>query len=141
MKIAVDFDGTIVEDRYPEIGQERMFAFETLKHLQSQGHTLILWSCRTGKYLDEAVEFCKKNGIEFYAVNANYPGEERIQNAHDASEWEGVMRKIEADIYIDDRNVGGLPEWGEIAQKLSPTENLYEEKKKKQKKTFMNLFK
>ena len=75
MKIAVDFDGTIVEHAYPEIGKELLFAFETLKQLQKQGHQLILWTVRTGEKLNEAVEFCKKNGIEFYAVNKNYPEE------------------------------------------------------------------
>ena len=53
--IAIDFDGTIVEDAYPNIGNERMFAFETLKRLQSDGHRLILWTYRHGKKLDEAV--------------------------------------------------------------------------------------
>ena len=66
------------------------------------GARLILWTFRAGKELDEAVEFCKKNGIEFYAVNKNYP--EEIFD-------ETVSRKIDADIYIDDKNVGGFPGW------------------------------
>lgn len=69
MIIAVDFDGTIVEHRYPEIGRELPFAIETLKTLQREGHRLILWSVREGRLLDEAVEFCKARGLEFYAVN------------------------------------------------------------------------
>ena len=73
LKIAVDFDGTIVEHKYPEIGKEILFAFDTLKALQKQRHLLILWTYRTGKELDEAVECCRKNGLEFYAVNASYP--------------------------------------------------------------------
>ena len=56
LKIAVDFDGTIVEHRYPEIGKEILFAFDTLKALQKQGHQLILWTYRSGKELHEAVE-------------------------------------------------------------------------------------
>lgn len=75
MIIAVDFDGTIVEHRYPEIGRELPFAIETLKTLQREGHRLILWSVREGRLLDEAVEFCKARGLEFYAVNRNYPEE------------------------------------------------------------------
>jgi hydroxymethylpyrimidine pyrophosphatase-like HAD family hydrolase len=67
--IAVDFDGTIVEDEYPKIGKPIIFAFDTLKKLQEKGHRLILWTYRKGKALDEAVEFCKQNGIIFYAVN------------------------------------------------------------------------
>ena len=73
--IAVDFDGTIVEDAYPGIGQERLFAFETLKRLQADGHRLILWTYRHGKKLDEAVAYCEENGITFYAVNQSFPKE------------------------------------------------------------------
>lgn len=103
--IAIDFDGTIVEHRYPLIGQIRPFAFETMKALQVKGHRLILWTHRTGQSLDEAIKFCRDHGIEFYAVNKNYPEET----------WNQIdSRKILADIYIDDRNLGGLPHWGEI---------------------------
>lgn len=111
MKIAVDFDGTITENRYPEIGKPMPFAFDTLKML-AKDHQLILWTCRTGKLLDEAVEFCRKNGVEFYAINKNYPEEQ-----YDPY----VMRKIEADIYIDDRNIGGFPGWGNIYQIITGT--------------------
>ena len=62
-KLAIDFDGTIVEDAYPSIGKPKTFAFETLKKLQSEGYRLILWTYRSGKTLDDAVEFCKKNGL------------------------------------------------------------------------------
>jgi hypothetical protein len=102
MKIAVDFDGTIVEHMYPRIGKPMPFAFETLKELQSLGHDLILWTYRAGKELEEAIEFCKKNGLEFYAINESYPYEEFDDT---------VSRKIYADIYIDDRNIGGFPGW------------------------------
>ena len=57
--IAVDFDGTIVEHAYPEIGREMLFAIETLKALQEKGHRLILWTFRDGQYLEEAVEYCR----------------------------------------------------------------------------------
>jgi len=113
IKIAVDFDGTIVEHAYPEIGKEMLFAFQTLKELNKLGANLILWTFRTGKELEEAVEFCRKNGVEFYAVNKNYPEE-----AFD----ETVSRKINADIYIDDKNAGGFPGWSEIWQMLNPYE-------------------
>ena len=107
--LAVDFDGTIVENRYPEIGKPMIFAFDTLKKLQSEGFILILWTYRCGEKLDEAVEFCKKNGIEFYAVNNSYPEEKYTEN---------ISRKINADIFIDDRNVGGFLGWGEIYREL-----------------------
>lgn len=110
--IAVDFDGTIVEDKYPNIGNERLFAFQTLKALQAKGYMIILWTCRSGQLLTDAIEFCRKNGLEFYSVNSNYPGEE--------IDGENFMRKIDADLYIDDRNIGGLPGWGEIYQMLCP---------------------
>ncbi len=109
--IAVDFDGTVVEHKYPEIGKEMLFAFSTLKALQQKGHKLILWTIRTGKLLDEAVAYCKQNGIEFYAVNKNYPEEELDAN---------TSRKLNVDIFIDDRNVGGFIGWSEVWQSLHP---------------------
>tara|TARA_R110002073_G_scaffold279026_1_gene443236 strand:- start:533035 stop:533442 length:408 start_codon:yes stop_codon:yes gene_type:complete len=124
--IAVDFDGTIVEDAYPEIGSTKLFAFETLKELKKDGHRLILWTYRNGARLQEAVDFCQKNGIEFYAVNKNYP--EEI--------YEGkVSRKINADIFIDDRNIGGMMGWGEIYKKIK-NNPLADISKKKKKKSF-----
>ena len=107
--LAIDFDGTIVESKYPDIGKPMLFAFETLKKLQEKGFILILWTYRRGKHLDEAVKFCRKHGIEFYAVNKNYP--EEIFDAE-------VSRKLNADIFIDDRNVGGFLGWGEIYREL-----------------------
>lgn len=110
MKIAIDFDGTIVEHAYPAIGKEKLFAFQTLKELQKRGFNLILWTYRTGKELDEAVEYCKNNGIEFYAVNKNYPEEEFNVN---------ISRKIDADIYIDDKNLGGFRDGAKCGKKLT----------------------
>ena len=63
-----------------ELASHELFAFETLKRLQHDGHRLILWTYRHGKKLDEAVAFCKANGIEFYAVNKSFP-EEEFDNA------------------------------------------------------------
>ncbi|WP_420572226.1 BT0820 family HAD-type phosphatase [Kordia sp.] len=108
--IAVDFDGTIVEDAYPKVGSAKIFAFETLKRLEQDGHRLILWTYRSGKRLDEAVAFCKENGIVFYAINNSYPEEV----------YEGKLsRKINADYFIDDRNIGGFIGWGEVYQLLT----------------------
>ncbi len=106
--IAVDFDGTIADDAYPSVGKAKMFAFETLRKLQEDGHRLILWTYRHGKELDDAVAFCEKNGIEFYAVNNSYSSEE--------FDPKKASRKLNADIFIDDRNVGGFPGWGEVYQ-------------------------
>ena len=77
MVIAVDFDGTIVEHKYPAIGRELPFATETLRMLIRDRHKLILWSVREGRLLDEAVEWCRERGVEFYAVNRDYPEESR----------------------------------------------------------------
>lgn len=107
--IAVDFDGTIVEDSYPSIGKPKLFAFETLKKLQQEGHRLILWTYRSGEKLEDAVAFCEQNGIRFYAVNKSYP--EEIFDKK-------ISRKIHADLFIDDRNVGGFIGWTEIYQKI-----------------------
>lgn len=109
--IAVDFDGTIVEHKYPEIGKEMLFAFATMKALQSKGHKLILWTIRTGELLNDAVNYCKTNGVEFYAVNKNYP--EEILD-------EKTSRKLNADIFIDDRSIGGFIGWSEVWQALHP---------------------
>ena len=125
--IAVDFDGTIVEDGYPGIGEERLFAFDTLKRLQADGHRLILWTYRHGKKLDEAVAFCKNNGVEFYAVNRSFPEENTVDN---------VSRKIHADLFIDDRNIGGILGWGEIYQMLT---NETPQPNQKKKKNWLNF--
>lgn len=109
LTIAVDFDGTIVEDAYPKIGKPQPFAFETLKMLEAKGHRLILWTVRKGRTLQEAVEFCKQNGIEFYAVNNDFAEEEFSGRG---------SRKINADVFIDDRNVGGFIGWGEVYQQI-----------------------
>ena len=106
MIIAVDFDGTIVKHEYPKIGRELPFAIDTLKRLQQKPeYQLILWTVREGVELQEALEFCKNRGLEFYAVNSNYPEEEAEHKE---------PRKLKADLFIDDRNLGGLPDWGII---------------------------
>lgn len=120
MVIAVDFDGTIVEHRYPRIGEEVPFAVETLKLLQQDKHRLILWSVREDELLQEAVDWCKARGLEFYAVNKDYPEEQRSH--------QGFSRKLKADLFIDDRNIGGLPDWGLIYQMV------------KEKKTFGDIY-
>lgn len=107
MVIAVDFDGTIVENRYPDIGPEAPFAIDTLKMLIAERHKVILWTTREDNLLDDAVEWCKNRGVEFYAVNKDYPEETKATNNH-------FSRKIKAEVWIDDHNVGGLPDWGTI---------------------------
>lgn len=112
MRIAVDFDGTIVEHAYPAIGKEIPFAVATLKRLQEDRHKLILWSVREGELLEEAMQWCKERGLEFYAVNRDYPEEEAEKNNH-------FSRKLKVDLFIDDRNIGGLPDWGSIYEMVT----------------------
>jgi len=115
MTIAVDFDGTIVEHEYPKIGKPIPFALEVLRKLQDEDHyILILWTLREGRLLKEAIDYCAKNGVYFYACNKNYPEEET---------QDGNPRKIGADVFIDDRNLGGLPDWGMIYKILKSGAN------------------
>jgi len=125
--IAVDFDGTIVEDKYPKVGKPMIFAFETLKKLQSEGHRLILWTYRSGERLEEAVAFCKENGIEFYAVNKSFPEENYDEK---------YSRKINANLFIDDRNIGGFLGWTAIYKLI-----LNHEPPQRKRKGFFSFFK
>ena len=111
MIIAVDFDGTIVTHEYPKIGKPIPFAIDTLIRLQEERHRIILWTAREGKLLEDAVEYCKKRGLEFYAVNSNYPEEQVLTEAL-------KPRKLTVDLFIDDRNLGGIPDWGVIYQMI-----------------------
>jgi len=129
--IAIDFDGTIVEDEYPKIGKPMVFAFEALKKLLDDKHRLILWTYRSGKKLEEAVDYCRENGIEFYAINESYD-----QETMDKS----ISRKIHADIFVDDRNIGGFIGWGEVYQKIS-NNPLPIKKQSKKNKGFLSIFK
>ncbi len=112
LKIAIDFDGTIVDHEYPAIGKPIPQAFEVIKELRKKGHYLILWTYRNGKELDEAVRFCKKNGLDFQAINHS--------TKEEAVEWkfiyDKISRKPDADVFIDDRNVGGFLGWEKIRE-------------------------
>lgn len=112
MTIAVDFDGTIVEHKYPAIGNEIPFATETLKMLIADGHRIILWSVREGELLEEAVRWCEERGVRLYCANRDFPEE-------DVEKCNGYSRKLKVDLFIDDRNIGGLPSWGEIYKMIS----------------------
>ena len=131
MIIAVDFDGTIVEHKYPAIGKEKPFAVETLRTLAEEGHKLILWTSRDGELLEEALEFCRQRGLDFYAVNSNYPRGALFTRES------GRSCKVVADVYIDDRNIGGLPDWGTIYEIVT---GIRKERHKARRKKF-RLFK
>lgn len=119
LAIAVDFDGTIVEHRFPQIGKPLPGAFEVLKELQEAGHKLMLWTCRENdgykidrQFLTEAVNFCEQNGLKFDAINETPPGFEfRCETT--------LRRKPHCKYYIDDAIVGGFPGWEAVRQFFS----------------------
>lgn len=93
---AVDFDGLLVENRFPEIGKIRQPIFNAVKRLQERGWKIVLWSCRTDDMLSEAIAFCTNHGLVPDAVNENI---KEVQEY-----FGGDTRKVFANIYIDDRN-------------------------------------
>ena len=96
MIIAVDFDGTLAETEYPKIIKPNLYVVNTMIVLRQKGHKVILNTCRHGKDLNEAVEFCKEYGLEFDYINENVP---------ELIEKYGDSRKIYADFYIDDHSM------------------------------------
>ena len=110
--ICVDFDGTIAKNAYPEIGEPIEGAFEVLLELKAAKWKVILWTCREGDTLKNAVEYCRQYGLEFDAVN------EAVDDFR-----QGLKRKPFANYYIDDRNIGGLPDWKTIREILFSTDN------------------
>lgn len=94
---AVDFDGTLAYTRFPEIisANEKMVAF--VKTLKAMGHKVILWTSRIGRDLQDAVEWCRQQGLVFDSVNKHLPEQ--------VARWGNDTRKIYADYYIDDRAV------------------------------------
>lgn len=107
MIIAVDFDGTIVEHKYPEIGIELEGALDTLRELQRRGHKIILWTCRAGDDLAKARQWLVKRDFIPDAINENVK-----------LEWTPVSPKIYADLYIDDRNYPPFSGWSRIRKCL-----------------------
>lgn len=93
--LAVDFDGMLVTDSWPDIGEPDENMFRLLKKARKEGHRLILWTCRTGEALVRALSFCAEKGLIFDAVNSNLPDK--------IAEYGGDSRKIHADVYLDDK--------------------------------------
>jgi hypothetical protein len=111
LTLAIDFDNTIVEEKYPAIGNLLPGAKEHINKLYADGHFIIIWTCRCDNYQLEAEHFLHLNGINYHKINENQPG--RILT------YKGLnCRKVSADIYIDDRNLGGIPSWWEIYDKI-----------------------
>lgn len=111
MIIAIDFDGTIVEHQYPFIGKIRKDAVEVINRL-AQNHEIIIWTCRHSiEDISSAIDCLKSNKIKFHYINEN-----------SKSVSFQTSRKIYADIYIDDRQIGGLPSWIEIETLINEIE-------------------
>lgn len=106
MRLAIDFDGTIVENQYPEIGGLRDGAKRVIRRLWKEGHSIIINTCRCAEYEADAKEFLIENGIPFHYINCNLPS--------DIESFGMDCRKISGDIYIDDKQVGELPHWEKI---------------------------
>lgn len=104
---AVDFDGLLVKNEFPEIGEIRQPMFNAVKHLQDNGWKIILWSCRTGDMLKDAVEFCVQHGLVFDAVNENL---KEVQEY-----FGGDTRKVFANMYLDDRSANYRSDLGVFA--------------------------
>lgn len=110
MEICIDFDGTIVKHEYPSVGEPVPMALETMRDLQSIGHQLILYTMRSGKELEDAVNYCKENGIEFYGINKNPTQSEWTQSP-----------KAYGQLYIDDAAFGCPLTWDFIPNSIIPT--------------------
>lgn len=103
MIIAIDFDGTIAIDRYPEIGLPLPYAKDVINELHDKGHFIIIWTSRSGAHLIDAVNWLMSRGIQFDRINESDPVNK--------SRYGGNNRKVYADVYIDDHNIGGFPGW------------------------------
>lgn len=95
--IAVDFDGTLCKNEFPRIGEANDVIINQIKYLKSIGFQIILWTCRGGKLLEQAVKWCTTKGLVFDSVNENTP--ERIKK------WGNDSRKVGADEYWDDKAI------------------------------------
>lgn len=102
MIIAVDFDGVLCKDEFPQIGPPISLNISLIKRLAEKGHEIVLWTCRVEKQLEEALVWCEEQGLVFAAVNDNAPS----NKAKYASVYKEQPRKIYADYYIDDHSAG-----------------------------------
>ena len=103
---AIDFDGTLCEDAWPDIGKPNYTLIQILKILREKGDKIILWTCRTADRLDEAITWCKEQGLEFDTVNENLP--EII------GQFGTESRKVFADVYIDDKVINPNLKFSEV---------------------------
>ncbi|KAA6351244.1 hypothetical protein EZS27_001390 [termite gut metagenome] len=106
MIIAVDFDGTLHIGQWPGIGVPAPYAIEVMRKLKADGHYLIIWTCREGERQTEMINWLLEKSIPFDRINDHRSGSVELYGHN--------SRKVYADLYIDDCQVGGLPTWNEI---------------------------
>jgi hydroxymethylpyrimidine pyrophosphatase-like HAD family hydrolase len=106
MIIAVDFDGTLHDAQYPAIGNPMPDAVEVMQKLHDAGCDIVIWTCRESKEQMDMFNWLIEKKIPFDRINDNSV-EQMYFYGNDS-------RKVFADVYIDDRNLGGLPTWKEI---------------------------
>lgn len=107
--LAVDYDGTLFEGMYPQLGEPKLDVIAKTKEFIEAGAEVALWTCREGKSLKEAVERCKEHGLEFIAINDNTPAQHeynRVNGMHGIEAF--AQRKIYADLYVDDKAPGSI---------------------------------
>lgn len=123
MIIAVDFDGTIACSEFPVIKGEMPYAGEVLRRLHTSGHYIILWTCRCGKQLLDAINWLLEHQIPFDRINDHNPENMRLYG-------EGG-NKVYAHCYIDDKNIGGFPGWQEVERLINEMEREYQNRTEK----------
>lgn len=120
MVVAVDFDGTLHNGKWPGIGEPIEGAITTMQEMQELGVYIVIWTCRSGDLQTQMVNWLLENHIPFDRVNDNRPSSiEYFQNN---------SRKIHADLYIDDRQVGGLPAWSDIYNHVREAKEAFDKK-------------
>lgn len=117
MIIAVDFDGTLHDGQYPAIGEPLKDAIEIMLKLKREGHYLIINTCRCDERLLEAINWMLEMCIPFDKVNENHTG--------NIAKYASNSRKIYAHLYVDDKQIGGLPPWKEIYEYINSKELEY----------------
>ncbi len=121
MIIAVDFDGTLHTGEWPDIGLPSPCAIDVMQSLKDKGHYLIIWTCRSGDKLTEAINWLLENNIPFDRINDHEP-------KHIAAFDNSNTRKVYAHLYIDDKQVGGLPAWPDIMEYVEKLEAEYKQR-------------
>lgn len=117
MIIAVDFDGTICRSDFPAIKGEMPYAGEILRKLHESGHYIILWTCRCGPRLLDAINWLLEHKIPFDRINDHNPENVRL--------YGDGGNKVYAHCYIDDKNIGGFPGWQEVERMINEMETEY----------------